>query len=294
MHVTTLSILHSSFFILRSSFKNMICFPNAKINLGLNIVSKRADGYHNLETIFYPIEVKDALEIIIREEQSSDTFIEAGIRVDSIAEDNLVMKALRLMRTKYKFPPVEVHLLKKIPFGAGLGGGSADASFMLKLINSTFGLKVSDEELAALAVQLGADCPFFIYNRPVFASGIGEVFENINLSLKGYFIVLIKPDIHVPTKDAFAEIKPKQPYISLKEIIKQPVSGWKGLMVNDFEKSVFTKYPLIDGLKEDLYKKGALYASMTGSGSSVFGIFKEEQSDIQNSYQDCFVWQGPA
>ncbi|MDR1505117.1 MAG: 4-(cytidine 5'-diphospho)-2-C-methyl-D-erythritol kinase [Prevotella sp.] len=272
----------------------MICFPNAKINLGLNIVSKRADGYHNLETIFYPIDIKDALEIIIREEQPSDTFIEAGIKVDSIAEDNLVMKALRLMRTRYKFPPVEVHLLKKIPFGAGLGGGSADASFMLKLINSTFGLNVSDEELAALAVQLGADCPFFIYNRPVFASGIGEVFEDINLSLKGYFLVLIKPDIHVPTKDAFAEIKPKQPHISLREIIKRPVSDWKGLMANDFENSVFAKYPVIGGLKEDLYRKGALYASMTGSGSSVFGIFKEEQSDIQNSYQDCVVWQGPA
>lgn len=285
---------HSLFFVLHSSFKNMICFPNAKINLGLNIVSKRTDGYHNLETIFYPIGIKDALEIIIHEDQFCDTFVEAGIKVDSTTEDNLVMKALRLMRTKYKFPPVEVHLLKKIPFGAGLGGGSADASFMLKLINSTFGLNISNEELAALAVQLGADCPFFIYNRPVFASGIGEVFDEIDLSLKGYFLVLIKPDIHVPTKDAFAEIKPKQPHISLKEIIKQPVSGWKGLMENDFEKSVFVKYPVIGGLKEDLYKKGALYASMTGSGSSVFGIFKEEQSDIQNSYQDCIVWQGPA
>lgn len=272
----------------------MICFPNAKINLGLNIVSKRPDGYHNLETIFYPIGIKDALEIIVREDQPNDTFVEAGIKVDSTAENNLVMKALRLMRTNYEFPPLEVHLLKKIPFGAGLGGGSADASFMLKLINNTFNLNIPDESLAEMAVQLGADCPFFIYNRPVFASGIGEIFEEIDLSLKGHYFVLIKPNIHVPTKDAFAEIKPQQPQTSLKEIVKQPVSDWKELMVNDFEKSVFAKYPLIEDLKEDLYKKGALYASMSGSGSSVFGIFKEEQIDIQNSYQDCVVWQGPA
>ncbi|GAB6124173.1 4-(cytidine 5'-diphospho)-2-C-methyl-D-erythritol kinase [Dysgonomonas termitidis] len=272
----------------------MICFPNAKINLGLNIVSRRTDGYHNLETIFYPIGIKDALEVMIREEQPCDTFVEAGIKIDSLPDNNLVMRALQLMRVKYIFPPVEVHLLKNIPFGAGLGGGSADASFVLKLLNQIFDLGASDEELATIAVQLGADCPFFIYNRPVFARGIGEVFEEIDLSLKGYYFVLVKPDIHVPTKDAFAGIKPQQPQMSLKEIVKLPVSDWGGLMANDFEKSVFVKYPVIGGLKEDLYKKGALYASMTGSGSSVFGIFKEERSDIQNSYQDCVVWQGPA
>jgi 4-diphosphocytidyl-2-C-methyl-D-erythritol kinase len=272
----------------------MICFPNAKINLGLNIVSRRTDGYHTLETVFYPVGIKDALEIIIRKEQTGDTFIETGIKIDSLPENNLVMKALKLMRTKYTFPSVEVHLLKKIPFGAGLGGGSADASFVLKLLNQIFGLKASEEELAAIAVQLGADCPFFIYNRPVFASGIGEVFEEIDLSLKGYYLVLVKPDIHVSTKDAFAGIKPQQPQISLKEIVKRPVFDWNELMINDFEKSVFAKYPVIGSLKEDLYRRGALYASMTGSGSSVFGIFKEEQPDIQNSYQDCVVWQGPA
>lgn len=270
----------------------MICFPNAKINLGLNIVSKRSDGYHNLETVFYPIAIKDAIEIIVRDGQDKDTFFEAGIKVDSEPDNNLVVKALKLMRSQYTFPSVEVHLLKKIPFGAGLGGGSSDASFMLKLLNSTFSLGASDEELARLAVQLGADCPFFIYNRPVFASGIGEVFEDIELSLRGYYFVLIKPDVHVSTKDAFANIKPQQPVLSLKEIIKRPVSEWKGLMENDFEKSVFLKYPVIAQLKAELYAHGALYASMSGSGSSVFGIFKEELKNVESLYANHFVWQG--
>ncbi|WP_029905925.1 4-(cytidine 5'-diphospho)-2-C-methyl-D-erythritol kinase [Prevotella sp. 10(H)] len=270
----------------------MICFPNAKINLGLNIISKRPDGYHNLETIFYPIDIKDALEIVIKEGLEKDVFIEAGIKIDSASEDNLVMKALRLMRTKYDFPFLEVHLLKKIPFGAGLGGGSADASFMLKLINDSFQLGTSDEELAALAVQLGADCPFFIYNKPVFAEGVGEKFQNIELSLKGYHIILVKPDIHVPTKDAFAEIKPQQPGLSLKEIIKRPVTEWRELMINDFEKSVFAKYPEIKNIKDKLYHRGALYASMTGSGSSVFGIFEKNVDNIDFSDSGYFVWKG--
>ncbi|MDR1881720.1 MAG: 4-(cytidine 5'-diphospho)-2-C-methyl-D-erythritol kinase [Prevotella sp.] len=272
----------------------MICFPNAKINLGLNIVSKRADGYHNLETIFYPVGIRDALEIIIREEQSGDTFIEAGIKVDAQPENNLVMKALKLMRARYRFPPVEVHLLKKIPFGAGLGGGSSDASFMLRLLDRAFDLKISDEELAALAAQLGADCPFFIYNRPVFANGTGDIFEEIDLSLKGYYIVLVKPRLYVSTKDAFAGIKPRLPRMSLKEIVKRPFSDWKELMANDFEESVFAGYPLIGELKEDLYGKGAMYASMTGSGASVFGIFKEKLQSAETLYRDCLVWQGQA
>ncbi|NDV68283.1 4-(cytidine 5'-diphospho)-2-C-methyl-D-erythritol kinase [Dysgonomonas sp. 25] len=269
----------------------MICFPNAKINLGLNIVSKRADGYHNLETIFYPIPIKDALEILPKEDLTEDIFVEAGIKVDASPENNLVMKALRLMRTKYNFPYLEVHLLKKIPFGAGLGGGSADASFMLRLINDSFDLGATKEELAALAVQLGADCPFFIYNQPVFASGIGEVFKEVNISLKGYYFILVKPDIHIPTKDAFAQIVPTKPTVSLTEIIKMPITEWKGLMVNDFEKSIFPQYPAIATIKETLYENGALYASMSGSGSSVFGIFKEEVH-LQQLFGNHFYWEG--
>lgn len=270
----------------------MITFPNAKINLGLNIVSKRSDGYHNLETVFYPLPIKDALEIVIREDLNEDVFFEAGIPIDSVPADNLVMKALRLMRTKYKFPSVEVHLLKNIPFGAGLGGGSADASFMLKLLNNTFALGAANEELAALAVQLGADCPFFIYNEPVFASGIGEVFEKVDLSLSGYNFVLVKPDIHVSTKDAFAQIKPIQPSMSLKEIVKKPVGEWAEFMVNDFESSVFDKYPAIADIKDELYRQGALYASMSGSGSSVFGIFDKDISLIETVFSQHFVWLG--
>lgn len=268
----------------------MICFPNAKINLGLNIVSKREDGYHNLETIFYPIQIKDALEIIVKENQSKDTFIESGIKIDSDPDSNLVMKALMLMRSKYDFPKVEVHLLKTIPFGAGLGGGSADASFMLKLLNNTFSLGASDNELATIAVQLGADCPFFIYNRPVFATGIGEIFEDIDLSLDNYTFVLIKPDIHVSTKDAFSLIKPTKPQLPLTEIIKQPIEEWRNLMVNDFEKSVFHKFPEIGVVKDRLYHLGALYASMTGSGSSVFGIFKGISDEESLRALAPYVW----
>lgn len=270
----------------------MICFPNAKINLGLNIVSKRSDGYHNLETVFYPLMIKDALEIIENKNLNKDVLIQSGIQVDGVAEDNLVMKALHLMREKYDFPKVEVHLLKNIPFGAGLGGGSADASFMLKLLNVTFNLGATDDELANLAVRLGADCPFFIYNRPMFASGIGEVFENIDLSLTGYHWVLVKPNVHVSTKDAFALIKPVEPKLSLKEIIKRPIQDWKDLMANDFEASVFAKFPEIATIKEKLYEEGAIYASMSGSGSSVFGIFKGEFVDLQ-VFDGYIVHNGP-
>lgn len=269
----------------------MICFPNAKINLGLNIVSKRSDGYHNLETVFYPLMIKDALEIIENKSLDKDVLIQSGIQVDGSADDNLVMKALRLMRTRYDFPHVDVHLLKNIPFGAGLGGGSADASFMLKLLNTTFNLGASDEELAGLAVQLGADCPFFIYNCPMFASGIGEVFENIDLSLAGYCWMLIKPDVYVSTKDAFSLVKPVQPTLSLQEIIKRPIQEWKDIMHNDFEASVFAKFPEIGVIKEQLYEQGAIYASMSGSGSSVFGIFKEECPNLQ-VFDDYIVYNG--
>lgn len=269
----------------------MICFPNAKINLGLNIVSKREDGYHNLETIFYPIPIHDALEIIESKDNSKDTLIEAGYKVDALSDDNLVMKALCAMRSKYDFPPLEVHLLKNIPFGAGLGGGSSDAAFMLRLINDKFALGATDEELANIAVKLGADCPIFIYNKPMYAEGIGEQLEEINLSLKGYYIVLVKPDVFVSTKDAFSKITPQKPTMNLKEIAKLPITAWKDYMVNDFEKSIFSLHPIVGNIKDELYKKGALYASMSGSGSSVYGIFENSLIDIEASFPDCFTWQ---
>lgn len=267
----------------------MILFPNAKINLGLNIVSKRSDGYHNLETIFYPLPIKDALEVIPSTDEK-DSFIEAGLKVDAVAENNLVMKALRLLRQGYDIPPIEVHLLKKIPFGAGIGGGSADAAFMLKLLNDQFSLGINNERLVQLAAKLGADCPFFIYNRPMFATGIGEILEPVELSLDQYNLVLVKPDIHVSTKDAFALVKPQYPEISLKAIVKRPIKEWKGLMYNDFEKSIFPQYSEIETIKEKLYALGAVYASMSGSGSSVYAIFNGE-ADIKGEFNGCYVWE---
>ncbi|WP_102408767.1 4-(cytidine 5'-diphospho)-2-C-methyl-D-erythritol kinase [Parabacteroides bouchesdurhonensis] len=266
----------------------MICFPNAKINLGLNIVSKRPDGYHNIETVFYPVPVKDALEIVAAKTFS---FHQTGIPVDAPIEKNLVVKALNLLKTKYEIPPLEVHLLKTIPFGAGLGGGSADAAFMLKLVNDFCKLNIPDDELEETASFIGADCPFFVRNTPVFACGTGNIFDPVSLSLEGYYMCLVKPDVAVSTPEAYSLVSPKSPEKYLKEIIKMPVTQWKEVMVNDFEISVFTKYPVIRNIKNELYNNGAVYASMSGSGSSVFGLFKEP-TDLKESFKDSFVWEG--
>lgn len=266
----------------------MICFPNAKINLGLNIVSKRPDGYHNIETVFYPIPVKDALEIV---PASSFSFNQTGIPVDSPAEKNLVIKALNLLKTQYTIPPVEVHLQKCIPFGAGLGGGSADAAFMLKLLNEFCSLNIPSNHLELMASSLGADCPFFIRNTPVFASGIGNIFEPVTLSLNKYYLCLIKPDVSVSTPEAYSLVKPAKPEVSLKKIIETPVEEWRETMTNAFEKSVFAKRPVIEAIKNALYEEGAVYASMSGSGSSVYGLF-EKPTSLKNQFTSCFVWEG--
>ena len=250
----------------------MICFPNAKINLGLQVVSKRLDGYHNIETIFYPVPLCDALEIVLSETNET-TFSQTGISVDGSSDDNLVMKAFRLLEKDFDLPKIAIYLRKQIPFGAGLGGGSADAAFMLKLLNDFAGLDLSVEQLEKYAGQLGADCPFFIRNNPVFAEGIGDIFSPVNVSLRDYYLVLVKPDIHVSTKEAYAGITPKQPTSRLTEIIRLPVREWKNYMVNDFEEGLFHRYPAIGEIKRTLYDMGAIYAGMSGSGSSVFGIF---------------------
>jgi 4-diphosphocytidyl-2-C-methyl-D-erythritol kinase len=196
--------------------------------------------------------------------------------LDGNPEQNLVLKAYSLLKKEYALPETDIYLRKNIPSGAGLGGGSSDAALMLKLLNNIYELHISEHQLEEFASQLGADCPFFIRNEPVFATGIGNIFTPVNLSLKDYFIVLVKPDIHVSTKEAYESVKPEIPAISLKEIIKNLPETWKDTMVNDFELSVFVKYPAISDIKEKLYNFGAVYASMSGSGSSVFGIFKEE------------------
>ena len=253
----------------------MITFPNAKINLGLNIVEKRPDGYHNLETIFYPIPLQDALEITPWEGgERKYKLAQSGIQIAGDDEHNLVVKAYKLLDSLYNLPPIEINLLKHIPSGAGLGGGSADAAFMLCMLNQHFQLNIPNDQLEVYAAQLGADCAFFVENKPTFAEGIGNIFSPIELSLKGYKLLLVKPDIFVSTRDAFAQIKPKRPTISLKEVAKMPVEAWKTYMVNDFEESVFPQFPAIADIKALLYDMGAIYASMSGSGSSVFALFK--------------------
>ncbi|MDR0798610.1 MAG: 4-(cytidine 5'-diphospho)-2-C-methyl-D-erythritol kinase [Dysgonamonadaceae bacterium] len=263
----------------------MIAFPNAKINLGLNIVSKRTDGYHNIETLFYPVDLCDVLEIVPVSEKRT-RLIQSGIPVDGDPEKNLVMKAYRLLKQSYDLPEIDIYLRKNIPFGAGLGGGSADAAFMLKLLNEFAGLQLPDKQLENFAAQLGADCPFFIRNRPVFAEGIGTEFSPVDISLNGYFLVLVKPNIHVSTQEAYAAVKPKLPQQHIMDCIRQPVSSWKECLVNDFEISVFAKYSEIGKIKQQLYDLGAVYAAMSGSGSSVFGIF-ETETNVTNIFPDC-------
>lgn len=261
----------------------MITFPNAKINLGLNITEKRSDGYHNLETVFYPVPLEDVLEVHEWKTASNKKFVlhQSGLNIEGDQEHNLVVKAYRLLDDIYSLPPVEIFLYKHIPSGAGLGGGSSDAAFMLKLLNHKFELNISDSKLEEYAVSLGADCAFFIKNSPTFAEGIGNIFSPVSLSLKGYGLLLIKPDLFVSTRDAFSLVKPCKPQQSLKEIIAKSVADWKELMVNDFEESVFSKYPAVRQIKEELYAQGAIYASMSGSGSSVFGLFAP-QAEIPN------------
>ena len=270
----------------------MITYPNAKINLGLNIVEKRPDGYHNLETVFYPINLQDALEVNLLEGEEEFSLKVSGVPIEGEPENNLVVKAYRLLKKDYpEMPGIDIHMYKHIPTGAGLGGGSADAAFMIKLLNDKFKLNLSIEKMEEYAAILGADCAFFIQNKPVFATGIGNIFEPIQLSLKGYYLVLVKPDIFVSTKDAFAHIIPTQPTQSLKEIIRMPVETWRATMKNDFEDSVFQKFPEIAAIKDKLYDLGAVYASMSGSGSSVYGIFREQVEFVDEIFSGCFCRQ---
>ena len=259
----------------------MITFPNVKINLGLSITEKRPDGYHNLETVFYPVALEDALEVRTSSATAPHrkfTLHQHGLEIAGPPEDNLVAKAYQLLDEEFNLPPVDIHLFKHIPSGAGLGGGSSDAAFMLKLLNEHFHLNLSDDQLETYAATLGADCAFFIRNKPTFAEGIGNIFSPIELSLSGYGIMIVKPDIFVSTREAFSNIHPHRPAHPIKEVIQRPVGEWKETLINDFETSVFPLHPAIGAIKEELYNQGAAYASMSGSGSSVFGLFAPEAS----------------
>ncbi len=247
----------------------MLFFPNAKINIGLNITSKRGDGYHNLESIFYPIAWHDILEIIPSKQLSYDS---TGFSIP--VQGNLCLKAYELMKSHFGIAPVSIHLHKSIPVGAGLGGGSSDAAFTLMALNIIFELSLKNDELKKMAVQLGADCPFFIDNKPSLASGIGEHLNLIDLDLSNYHLLVVKPDVFVSTVEAFSTIVPQISSLSLEEEIKMPIEKWT--LKNDFENSLFPKYPELLEIKKSLIQAGALYASMSGSGSSIYGIFSEK------------------
>lgn len=272
----------------------MVTFPNAKINLGLDVVEKRPDGYHNLETLFYPIPLEDVLEITVAEDSAAPdyTFTMHNAVFDGDDKDNLVVKAYKILAADYKLPKVAMSLYKNIPTGAGLGGGSADAAFALKMLNKIASLGLSDDKLEEYAARIGADCAFFIRNAPAYATGIGNVLTPTACSFAGYTLVLVKPEIHISTKEAYSLVRPAAPETPLTEIIQKPVEEWKGLMKNDFEKSVFAAHPSMEKIKEKLYAMGAVYASMSGSGSSFFGIFKEEQDveNIKDLFPGMFCW----
>ncbi|MEO8853703.1 MAG: 4-(cytidine 5'-diphospho)-2-C-methyl-D-erythritol kinase [Ginsengibacter sp.] len=251
-------------------------FPNCKINLGLNILQKREDGYHDIETVFFPLPFYDALEVVTSD---ADTiFTNTGISGGN-AEDNLCRKAYQLLKKDFPhLPEVKMHLHKTIPVGAGLAGGSADAAFTLLLLNQKYYLDIPESKLFEYALLLGSDCPYFLLNKPAFATGRGEIMEEINLSLSEYKILIVNPGIHISTKELFAGISPSFPQKRISQIILQPIETWKNELVNDFEMSAFSKYPSLKKIKENMYASNAVYASMTGTGSTVFGIFDKNKS----------------
>lgn len=268
----------------------MKVYPNAKLNIGLNIVERRPDGYHNIETIFYPIGLHDTIEMEITANSDIPCLLQIdGNPIEGQVEDNLVVKAYRILAHDFTLPHVSIRLDKQVPTGAGLGGGSADAAYTLRMLNDCCQLGLTAVQLEDYAVRLGADCPFFIRNTPVFATGIGNVFSPISMSLKGCYLALIKPDVFVSTRDAYSAVKPQRPTIALPRLITLPIDQWRGRVVNDFEASVFPKFPEIRAIKDRLYELGAVYASMSGSGSSVFGIFSHQPEFDSKEFKGCFV-----
>jgi 4-diphosphocytidyl-2-C-methyl-D-erythritol kinase len=259
----------------------MIVFPNCKINLGLRILHKRSDGFHDLETVFYPVPLTDILEITIYKESEHTQvipFTTSGLPFESDTVGNLCTKAYKLLKKDFPdLPYIQMHLHKVIPLGAGLGGGSADAAFTLKLLNKKFNLALPDAQLIHYAFQLGSDCPFFITNKPCYATGKGELMEEVKLNLSAYKLVIVNPGIHINTGEAFRHIVPDRPEKSVKEIIAGPIKKWKDELKNDFETFAFKRYPEIVNIKDQLYIAHAVYASMSGSGSTVYGIFPKEK-----------------
>lgn len=274
----------------------MIDFPCAKINLGLNITEKRADGYHNLETVFFPIPICDALEIKTMDERfPSNVACDLKVTGNNVCcneNDNLIVKAYNIIAADFDIPRVHAHLYKNIPSEAGLGGGSSDAAYMIRLLDQRFRINIGNAEMEKYAARLGADCPFFITAEPSYAEGIGEILSPVNITdnnLEGYSLVVVKPQIAVSTKEAFSSITPRKPLMCCREIVAQPIETWKDVLCNDFEESVFGIYPQLNDIKNRIYTLGAAYAQMSGSGSSLFGIFKSDVDElsIKNEFADC-------
>lgn len=273
----------------------MINFPIAKINLGLNVVEKRPDGYHNLQTVFYPVPIKDALEVHVMDEAFPSDY-DCDLKVTNITiegdeQRNLVVRAYQLLKQDFPtLPRIHSHLWKGIPTQAGMGGGSSDCAYMMMLLNQQFQLGLTDEQLIEYAAKLGADCAFFILSRPCYAEGIGEKLQPIDLSLSGYYIAVVRPDIPVPTKEAFSRIRPHYPAQNCREIVMQPVETWRDTLINDFEESVFALHPEIGNIKQQLYDMGATYAAMSGSGSALFGLFKKQPDSLSQEFPNMFTF----
>jgi 4-diphosphocytidyl-2-C-methyl-D-erythritol kinase len=275
----------------------MIIFPIAKINLGLNVVERRPDGYHNLQTVFYPVPLKDAIEVMPMDE-GFPSDVDCDLKVTNISIDgdeqrNLVVRAYQMLKQDFPaLPRVHVHLWKGIPTQAGMGGGSSDCGFMISLINRMFDLGLSEEQMIQYAAKLGADCAFFILSRPCYAEGIGERLEPIALDLSGWYIGVVRPDIPVPTKEAFSRIHPHFPAKNCREVVMQPLETWRKDLVNDFEESVFALHPEIGDIKNRLYDMGATYAAMSGSGSALYGLFKEKPEHLAQAFNEIFSFCG--
>ncbi len=265
----------------------MLYYSNAKINLGLNITEKRKDGFHNIETIFYPLSLRDAMEFI---PSKTVSLTSSGIRVDCETEDNLIIKAYRLLQEDFDLPILKFHIHKIIPFGAGLGGGSANAASTLVELNNFFKLKLTEIQLLRYANKLGSDCAFFIKNKAVFAEQKGDIFSNVELDMSAYQILLIYPGFGVSTAEAYAGIQPRLTEMSVDKIIQKEIALWKKELRNDFEETVFEKYPVLGKIKQKLYDNGAIYSSMSGSGSSMFGIFENQAPEID--FGDFWTWKG--
>lgn len=272
----------------------MISYPCAKINLGLNIVSKRDDGYHNLETVFYPINLTDRISVDLKtdgKEQGHPCELTLdGIAIDGNVQDNLIVKAYNLLKERHaNLPEISVCLTKNIPSQAGLGGGSADCSFTITRLNEMFNLNISTADMQQLAAKLGADCPFFVNPVPSFATGIGEKLSPIDVDLSRYTFVIVKPPVMISTKEAFAKVSPKRPTKCCRDIVMQPIETWRDELVNDFELSIATLHSEIAQIKRALYDRGAMYSAMSGSGSAVFGIFNERPKGVEELFNDCFI-----